>query len=315
MFSFLPKKQAVGIEITSSSVRVVALSGGGPKASVLFAKTVDLPWGLVTESYAAPNIADTDALSSVLRECLAGLAHLKIRRAALSLPDSIFRVQTLEFDQLPDKTVEQERLIRWRIQKASAFDIAGSLLRYQFLKRQDTGFTVLACVSKQAVISQYESIFAGLGLELWSVGLSSFNTLNFYSPYLSRKATVSALAHVAGDSFTTIITEGGGVRFYRFKEIKKAGAEEGRARLMRELEDSLHFYTHMDRSQQSDIGQLFLTGEPSVFETLARGFTDKTALEVEALSPSAVLVSSGATAQDGELPAVMAAALGAGGAL
>jgi Tfp pilus assembly PilM family ATPase len=308
MLGFLTRRPGLGLEISSGAIRLAALSGSGVNTTVLSVNTADLPAGMVNENYAMPNIQDADGLAAVLRGCLSSVAVSGIRRAALSLPDEVFRVQTLEFDELPVKSVDRERLIRWRLEKA-AFDVSDTVLRYEVLRRQDAGLTVLACVAKRGVLSQYESVLIGLGLEPWSVGLSSFSILNFYSLYMTNRSPVSALACVAENSFTTIVTEDGRVRFYRFKELKRGGADDIRARLLREIEESLHFYTHMDRAQQTGIGRLYLAGEPGVRDALAGGLGTLTSLDVEILRPAAVLPSAGEASPE------MAAALGAGGTI
>lgn len=308
MLGFLTRRPGLGLEISSGAVRLAAVSGSGVNAIVHSVKTVDLPAGMVNGNYATTNIQDAGGLATILRECLGSIAVPRVCRAALSLPDGVFRVQTLEFDELPGKSVDRERLIRWRLEKA-AFDISDTVLRYEVLRRQDSGFTVLACVAKRGVISQYESVLISLGLEPWSIGLSSFSILNFYSLYMTNRSPVSALAYVADDSFTTIVTEGGGVRFYRFKELKRGNADDIRARIPREIEDSLHFYTHMDRAQQTEIDRLYLAGEPDVRDDLAGELRTMTSLDVEILRPAAVLPSVGGAGPE------MAAALGAGGTL
>jgi Tfp pilus assembly PilM family ATPase len=305
MLDFFSKRPGLGIEITSSAVRLAALSGNGAGASVLFTQTVHLPAGMVSESYAAPNVCKADDLSALLRESLSSISALHVRRAALSLPDAVFRVQSIEFDDLPGKAGDRERIIRWRIEK-SAFDISDAILRYQVHKRKQGGFTVLACVAKQAVIAQYEAVLAGLGLEPWSVGLSSFHALNFYSSYLSKISPVAALAHVTEDSFATIIAETGSARFYRFKEIKRGRAGEINARFMREIVDSLHFYMHMDRSQPAGVERLYLTGDAAVARGLSEGLQSMTSIAVEVLSPAAVIPSVNGAGPE------LAAALGAG---
>jgi Tfp pilus assembly PilM family ATPase len=308
MLRLIGKKPHLGIEITGKSVRVAVVSGRGDNFSALFTKATDLPAGMVSEAYASPNIEDFYHLNAVLRECLAD-AHSGIRRAALSLPDGVFRVQTIEFDDLPGKAEDRERLIRWRLEKGAAFDIAETVLRYQVLGRQDTGFTVLSCVAKQAVIAQYESLIMGLGLDPWTVGPSSFHALNFYSSYLTKKSAVSALAHLSEDTFATIIMEASGVKFYRYKDVKRGGAEDIRSRLMRGIEDSLHFYTHMDRLQQPEVHDLYLTGEAVVSAELAEGLRTMTSLNVEVLSPAVAALSAESVGPE------MAAALGAGSSL
>ncbi len=314
MLRFFSGRPRLGIEITSSTVRLAALSGRGPNLSVLYAKTTDLPSGMVTGSYATPNIQDVKGLADVLRESLAG-ASQRFRRTALSLPDGVFRVQTLEFDQLPGKLADRERFIRWRLEKAAAFDLSDTVLRHQVLRRQEKGFTVLACVAKQAVIAQYETVLRELGLEPWSVGLSSFFILNLFSPLIAKKSPVFALAHLMDDSFTTMVTEAGGTRFYRYKEVKRGNVAEIKARYMREIEDSLHFYTHMDRTQTSEVRHLYLTGESTLPYDLAEGLSTATSLNVEVLSPADLVGQNSAGGASSAWLVAMAAPLGAGSSL
>jgi Tfp pilus assembly PilM family ATPase len=132
--------------------------------------------------------------------------------------------------------------------------------------------------------------------------------LNFYAAYLTSRSPVAVLAHITDDAFATVIMENGGVRFYRYKEIKRGGVDEIRARIIREIEDSIHFYAHMDRTQAAEIKHLFLSGDAAANEGLAEGLHDRMAVTVEVLTPTVVL-SRGQAEPD------LAAALGAGGSL
>jgi len=294
-------------------MRLALVAGSGADFCILQTGTLDLPAGLVTESYSSANIHDFDALTNVLRQYLAD-APAQADRVALSLPDGVFRVQTLEFEKLPTKPKDRERLIRWRLEKAAAFDISATVLRYQVLRQRERGFTVLACLVKQSVLDQYESLLTRLEFEPWIVGLSSFHILNFFSPVIKKKSTVSALAYVTDDSFTTIVTESGGVRFYRYKELKR-GSGEIKAKLVREIEDSLHFYTHMDRSQTSEVERLYLASESAATDKLADELRIATSLDVEVLSPAAVLAGRDKGSPSSTWPVSMSAAFGAGSAL
>jgi Tfp pilus assembly PilM family ATPase len=304
-------EQCLGIEITCRALRIGLLSGNGAAKSVVASRTVPLTAGMVAEAFAAPNIKDSEGLASILRASLKDLAALSVRRASLSLPDGIFRVQTLEFDELPTQHRDRDRLVRWRLEKNAAFDASSTALRYQVFPRRDRGCIVLACVAKQEIIAQYEDLLAGQGLESWAVAPSSFNAVNFYAPYLAGKDIPGfALAWVTEGSYTTIIMEQGVPRFYRHKEIKTGGAPaDVTMRLVRELDDSLHFYLHMDRQQQSEVGHLYLAGEPVVVDSLAESLKVETTIAVVTLIPNVVLASATETASS------LAAAFGAGGVL
>jgi Tfp pilus assembly PilM family ATPase len=306
MFQFIKKNPVLGIEITSEAVRVAAFSGNGGNNVVC--SRAELQPGIISESYGAVNISDRDRFISATGSCLGEVRAGQKRRAGLCLPDGIFRVQVLEFDALPAKDAERDRLIRWRLDKTAAFDMSDTLMRHRIARGQDAGFTVLACIAKKSVIAQYEGLLVELGIEPWHVGLSSFSILNFYAMYLSKKSHSFAFAHFASDSFTTIISENGGVRFYRFKEVKRGNGDEASFRLAREIDDSLHFYMHMDRSYQTELGNLYLSGDRGICETLAGELNARTGMAVEVLSPEFVLQSHVRESD-------MSAALGAGRSL
>ncbi len=293
---------------------LAAVSGRGGNISVEYAKTADLPSGIVTGTYAVPNIGDESAVVNVLRDCLSCFPR-PCRRAALSLPDQVFRVQTIEFDSLPPRTADRDRLVRWRLEKTAAFDLADTVLRYQVMRYKE-GFAVLACVAKRAVIEQYESVLRQLGLETWSVGLSSFHILNFYFPFLSRKSPSFAFAHLTDDSFTTVVTDAGGARFYRFKDMKRAGNGDMKGRFVREIEDSLHFYfTHRDRAETSEVRSLYLTGASALPRDIAEGISIDIPLHVEVLTPNTVIPPKAEGRPAPDLPPAVTAALGAGSVL
>jgi Tfp pilus assembly PilM family ATPase len=313
MLRFLAKKPSLGIEITDSAVLVAAVSGRGGGITVEYAARRDLPAGVVAGSYASANINEQRGVVNALRECLSG-SSLPYRRAALSLPDNVFRVQMLDFDALPAKPADRKRLISWRLEKSAAYDLTDTVLRYQVLRRQGSGFTVLACVAKRDVITQYETVLMEAGLEPWTVGVSSFHILNFYFPLMSKKSPSFAITHLTGDSFTTMVAETGVTRFYRFKDMKRVSAEEMKARFIREIEDSLHFYfTQRDRTQTTDVQSLYLTGTTSLPRDLAEGLGTSTSLRVEVLSPDDVIAQSGV--RRARLSPAASAALGAGSAL
>jgi Tfp pilus assembly PilM family ATPase len=302
MFSFFQRGPAFGIEIMAQHVRTaLAFPGGVDKNPIV--GSADLPAGAAADTYSCANL-DGAAISRGLLESLSSANGRKGGRTGLCLPDAVFRIQSLDFDELPSRASDQERLIRWRLEKTAAFDLADTVLQLQVLRRSP-GVTVLACIAKRTLIEQYEAVLGRLGFEVWRITPSSFAVANFYAKALERRSGTYALTHISGDSLATLVMEEGGVGFYRFREIKRSAAGEISGRVARDISDSLHFYAHRDRTRQPDLRHLYLSGDNGLCEALVGELGSEPSLEVHLLSPGTVLTGASAGQE-------FSAALGAG---
>lgn len=308
MFGFHSRKPQLGLDINGSEIKLAAIAGPGPNAQVLCTASAALPAGAMNETFSSPSLVDPGAMSDVLRELLSRQDVPRTRRVGLSLPDALFRVQGFEFDSLPQGAADRERLIRWRFERSSAFDVSDTLLRYQIVQQRERGAVLLASIAKRQTIRQYEDLLLGLGLDPWTIGPASFHAVNLFSPAFASQGPGRAVVVVRAASFVTMVVDNGLPRFYRLKEIKAGSSAEMRDRLVREIDDSLHFYMHMDRSQQVEIGRIGLTGDIPDLSAFASRLGECSSIPIDILSPSDVLVRS----DGGELPAALTAALGAG---
>lgn len=307
MWSFLAKP-GIGLEVSSRAARIGVVRRNGAATAVLASGSQKLGTGLLEENYASPGIRDREGLSAALRPLLQEAVSAGGSRLSMSLPDSLFRVQLFDFDDLPARHGDRERLVRWRFEKSAAFDTADTVLRYQVLPRIGKGVSVLSCIAKRDVVASYEDLLAGLGQEVWNIGISSLHALNFYRDVLAAPAAgPSALVWVTEGSYATIIADRGVPRFYRFREIRSGTAGDAAARITRELEDTIHFYTHRDPEQSPEISRFCLAGDSPVLAPLAEGLRGTTTVAVDLLTASAV------TGAGGEGADAFAAAFGAGG--
>ncbi len=307
MFRFF-SSPCIGLEITSRAVKLGVLTSSSNPSERPVAKAISLPSGMVGDAFASPNIRDLEALESLLREALQEFVAFKTRKIGLSIPDTIFRAQNLEFDELPTRTSDRDRLVRWRVEKGAAFDATNTVLRYQVLPRQGKGYSVLACMAKRDVLDQYENLVTGLGYDPWFIGPASFHALNFYYPSMqARGVPVFAFAWITESSYAVLVIERGVPRFYRCKEIRQ-GAADAKERVVRELVDSLHFYTHLDRQQLSEIGRLYLAGDASMLPALEDDLKSALSLEIEVLRLRTALQNTADLAES------FSSVLGAGGA-
>ena len=280
---------ALGLSLSSRSATAGALAKRRGKLSLLGARTIPLPPGVVGEGFASPPLQDREDLLTSLRQVVRERAWERVRHAGLSLPDPLFRIQMIDFDELPSGDGDRERLIRWRVEKAAVFDMAGTVLQYQVAPREDRGYAVLACFVRREVLSQYIDLLDELGLDPWNVRPASFHVLNLYAPTIAARNIGSyALVWIAEGSSSTLIIERGVVRFYRYRDLRAGAPGDVPGRLARELDDTLHFYLHMDRNQRSELSHVFLAGDPLLTEGLASSLGDMTELPVERVTPAAI---------------------------
>lgn len=290
MLRFFQRIPRIGLELTQTAVRLaVVLADRGH--AFFGMQSADLPPGVMPEEYSSACIGDNNALAEAVWTCMDSLGVRTPARISIGLPDGLFRIQILDFDEMPSRRTEQEQLIRWRIEKQSAFDISDALLRFQVMRRLEKGFTVIACAVKRALIEQCETVVRSLGAEPWEIAPSSFHTSNLYASYAGARFSVYALSIVSRSSLATIVIDQGMPAFYRYKELKRLGGQDFGSRLIREIDDSIHFYTHCDRSQSHipNIDRLFLAGEQVVLSGLANELAHRLPFETEALLPSAVV--------------------------
>lgn len=303
-------KPALGLEITARSVTAGLVARRNDAWSLLASRSVELSPGLVSDGFAPPVFGDRAGLLSILRSALQDVVSRKVRRTALSLPDNLFRFQMLEFDEFPASDGDRDRLVRWRLEKTAAFDISGTVVRYQVIPRAEQRQAVLASVIKSEVLSQYEDLLTDLSLEPWCVGPSSFHALNLYAPVIAaRDVKAYGLVWIAESSYSTLVIEGGNLRFYRFREIKPGAPGEVAVRIARELDDFIHFYTHRDRDQRPGLVHLYCAGDPAVAGDLAGNVRTATGLKTAVLTPAEVIPASGPGLDS------LAAVIGAGGAI
>ena len=222
MLRFPARRPGLGLEITSSALRLATVSVGSAGTTVIAVNTVDLPAGMVGENYSSPNISDHQGFSALLRESLDTTVPGKIRRTAVSLPDGIFRVRALDFDELPSRAADRERLIRWRLEKAATFDLAGAVLQYQIGRRQ-TGAS--RCLPAQRSGTSLRNTRPFSPIWDWSPGLWAFPRF-IRSIFTTRRflRCGDGCRGRARDSFTVVVMEQGQPRFHRFKELKGGSA-------------------------------------------------------------------------------------------
>jgi type IV pilus assembly protein PilM len=153
------RRPRVACEISADRVAAARISEGGTNLEAATAAT--LPPGILTPGLQQANIVDRAKLLSALRELLLAVAG-RSRDICLVLPDSTTRVMLLDFDTLPDKQVDADAVVRFRLKKSLPFDIEESAVSFE---RQGgaTQARVIAAVTPRTVLDEYEGLIRDAG--------------------------------------------------------------------------------------------------------------------------------------------------------
>jgi len=244
-------RAAAGFEVGQRVLRVVSLKKGGGRPGIAWASQVELPAGLLLNSFTEPNITDVSSFAGFV-ERLVQQAGRRVSGINVALPDHVSRVSILEFDSLQAKKDEVEQMLRWRLKKLLPFDVDQAAMRYQYLGKFQTNdkdqHRFLVSIIKSDILSQYELAFREAGLKPIVIDLSSFCLWNLYEDFITKDSaglSCFAVMMLTGGKLTVMVFERGVPHFFRLKDMGGFdGEENGMAvtRILRELNASLTFY-------------------------------------------------------------------------
>ena len=151
----------------------------------------------------------TDAIRSTLdKVCSESCA------VTIVIPDVTTRVFLLDFDFLPEMTVDAVAIIRFRLRKLVPFNVESAKISYQSLPSQAERCRVLAAVIPEFILAEYEEAVGAAGYLPGAVlpsGLAALGTIRSSEPVLS--------ACLSECSLTTAITHGNDILLYRAHEL------------------------------------------------------------------------------------------------
>lgn len=139
--------------------RVLAARGGG--GHIDLCSSHSLPAGAVVPNLGNVNVLDGQVLRLAIAEALAAVQD-RSRDVLAILPDAAVRVVMLDFDTLPDKAEDAEGVVRFRLKKSLPFNVDQAALSYE-VHRLNGHVKVLAAVSPQTVLEEYEAAFRDAG--------------------------------------------------------------------------------------------------------------------------------------------------------
>jgi type IV pilus assembly protein PilM len=149
----------IACEITAD--RVVAARASEKVVNLEAATAAPLAPGLVTPGLQQGNVGDRPKLIAMLRDALSAVAG-RSRDVCVVIPDASTRVLLLDFETLPEKAIDADAVVRFRLKKSLPFDVDQSSVSFD---RQGTAtpVRVVAAVTPRNVLEEYESLVRDAG--------------------------------------------------------------------------------------------------------------------------------------------------------
>ena len=239
-----------GIEIAADRVTGLTM-GRGRSGEVTAVVTEPLPDGALTPTANAANIADRTAVGEAVGRVLKQLPGAPTR-VALVVPDAAAKVSLMTFEQLPERAVDLDQLVRWQARKTAPFRVEDAQVSYSpGMPTEGGGCELIVSLMRRDIVEEYEAVCASGGGHAGVIDLASFSLVNAVLAGGVSGEIDWLLVHVAhGYDTIAIVREG---RLILFRN-RPAGGDGN-------LADLVHQTTmyYEDRLQGGGFGRVFLT--------------------------------------------------------
>ena len=176
MFLFKKKKVLVGIDIGSSSVKLVQLKNDKGCFQLLNAGILPLP----SEAIVDNTLMDTSVIADVIKNLVTSL-DIKTKDVVCSISGNSVIIRKIVLPAMPQEELEDQ--IIWEAEQYIPFDINDINMDFQILSpdsNDPSKMNVLLVASKKDIINDYISVFSDAGMQLSVVDVDSFAVQNAF---------------------------------------------------------------------------------------------------------------------------------------
>ena len=176
MFLFKKKKEVVGIDIGSSSVKIVQLKDNNGSFQLLNAGILPLPPEAIVDN----TLMDSAAVVGVIKNLVSSLG-IKIKDVVCSISGNSVIIRKIVLPTMPQEELEDQ--ISWEAEQYIPFDINDVNMDFQILSpdsNDPSKMNVLLVASKKDIINDYVSVFSEAGMHLSVVDVDSFAVQNAF---------------------------------------------------------------------------------------------------------------------------------------
>lgn len=318
MFLFKKKKEVVGIDIGSSSVKVVQLKDNKGSFTLLNAGIFPLPPEAIVDN----TLMDSSVIAVTIKNLIASLG-IKIKEVVCSISGNSVIIRKIVLPAMPQEELEDQ--ISWEAEQYIPFDINDVNMDFQILSPDNNDpskMNVLLVASKKDIINDYVSVFSEAGMQLSVVDVDSFAVQNaFEANYDYSSEDILALVNIGASVMNINVIKDGITLFTRdvqmggnlySEEIQKQlglssnDAEIGKLlasesdneslrnvilkvneTITQEIRRSLDFYN--STANEDRISGVFVSGGCSKVYKLIETIYERIGLPVEKLNPFAKL--------------------------
>jgi type IV pilus assembly protein PilM len=249
--------------------------------------------GAVEVSPLRENLLRADEVERALSGCLDSLGRSNGLQSggrtvdvALVIPDQAARVFFLSFDSFPSKAAQAIPLVRWKLKKSVPFDIETSAVSY-LATRGGGEWRVLAVVSPEIIVRQYERLAESLGLKPRFVTLSTLGCLGLLPSDEAEQIKGRFLVvKYSPPWLTTAIVHEGSVRLFRTVSIGSGSGLRGTAseEALQEILESIHpSVAYFQDNFGMPLEAAFLSGLGEYTEAITDSLTNELHLPARAL--------------------------------
>lgn len=318
MLFFNKKKEVVGIDIGSSSVKLVQLKEQKGAYHLLNVGIVPLPPEAIVDN----TLMDSSAIVHAIKNLIGSLG-IKVKDVACSISGNSVIIRKIVLPAMPPEELEDQ--ITWEAEQYIPFDINDVNMDFQILSPDNVDpskMNVLLVASKKDIINDYVAVFNEAGLQLSVVDVDSFTVQNaFEINHDPSPDEVLALVNVGasvmninvvkdgitlftrdvqmgGNLYTEDIQKQLGLSGIESESMKMLAMEAGNSALLeviakvnetitQEIRRSLDFYN--STTNEDRITRIYLSGGCSKVCNLLEAINDKLGLPVEMINPFAKL--------------------------
>jgi type IV pilus assembly protein PilM len=318
MFLFNKKKDLVGIDIGTSSIKLIQLKDLNGSYQLLNAGIIPLPPEAIVDN----TLMDSASIVSAIKS-LVSSSNIKIKDVACSISGNSVIIRKIILPAMPMEELEDQ--IVWEAEQYIPFDINDVNMDFQILSPDafdPSKMNVLLVASKKDIINDYVSVFSEAGMQLSVVDIDSFAVQNaFEENHDVGSEEVVALINIGTSVMNINIVKFGVTLFTRDVQVggnlyteeiqKQLGlssivAESGKVlaeetkqkdilevidkineTITQEIRRSLDFYN--STANDDRITRLFVSGGGSKVYKLKDAISEKIGLSVDVLNPFAKL--------------------------